>query len=255
MVAQRKPVKARVPLAVKRYKTTGAGQHAIGQSRCISTLRATGKACAGKLAEDGVPYCRECMKTGDPSLRVASHPKAGKILVAARPLPAGYRVALWGRIARRQELSAKSQEWAFTIAPPDKQLDPTPFKGSLVQFCACAGPTEVAAVKPFPASTGVYGGKKYGCWMFRTIHKLPKNWQVTMQYGNNSKESAEFFAERGILRCDVGTPAFPALRRKDAKAIARGMARRAAADEARKAKTAAGKTKAVAKKIMKKAKK
>jgi len=242
MVAQRKV-----------FRTTSTGQHVVGQSRCISTSRATGKACPGKLVEDGVPYCRACMKTGDPSVRVASHPKAGKILVAARPLPAGYRLALWGRIAERKDLPAKAQEWAFTIAPPDKQLDPTPFKGSMVQFCPCAGPTEIAAVKPFPSSSGVYGGEKYGCWMFRTIHKLPKNWQVTMQYGNNSKESSDFFAERGIVRCDVGTKAFPALRRKDAAAIARGMARRAAADKAQEA--LKGKKKAAARKVIKKAKK
>ena len=44
----------------------------------------------------GVPYCLECLQNGDPSLKVADHPKFGKILVAARDLPKGYLAAWWG---------------------------------------------------------------------------------------------------------------------------------------------------------------
>merc|ERR1711879_139357 len=163
------------------------------------------------MVEDAVPYCRKHMRLGDPAVRVAEHPKAGKILVAARALPKGYRLALWGRRKRKKDVSKKAQEWAF-IVDTGHMLDPTTEKGSMVQYCACPGPNERAAVTPIGGS---YAGDKYGCWVFQTIEKLRPAWQVTMQYGNTSKESDNFFEERGIKRCDVGTKSYPALRRRD----------------------------------------
>lgn len=194
-------------------KLTSAGQPFLNQGLCLATSR-SGKACLRPCGAEGVPYCLQHMKQGDPSVRVVSHPKAGKILVAARSLPKGYRIALWGRLKQRTKMTEKAQEWAFTINS-DQQLDPTSEQGSLVQYCACAGPNERAAVTPVTGS--MRAGKTYGCWAFTTTEPLPPCWQLTMQYGDNSKGSEEFFAERGITRCDVGTTKYPALRRKDAE--------------------------------------
>jgi len=219
MVAKRKAV-AKTPLKLKAEaagtkkapKLTNAGQNFISSGLCIATS-ARGKACCHEVGAPGVPYCKEHMRTGDPSLKVVTHPKAGKILIAARDLPKGYRIALWGHAKRRKDVSDKGMEWAFDITG-GWFLDPTKCPGSLVQFCPCAGPNEAAALLVIP-NTASRGGK-YGSWPFITREKLPKNWQVTMQYGSNSKESDVFFEERGIKRVDVGTKAYPALRRKDA---------------------------------------
>lgn len=202
-------VSPKTPIEAKARKLTAAGQPFLSEGLCLATSR-QGVPCLRPRGEDGVPYCRQHMKTGDPSFRVVTHPMAGKILVAARDLPQRYRIALWGQLKNKKDMTQKAQEWAFTI-DRNQQLDPTKEKGSLVQFCPCAGPSEIAAVTP--VSGGTYRGKKYGCWVFETNQRLQQNWQLTMQYGSNSKESEDFFAERGIKRCDVGTPKYPALRR------------------------------------------
>lgn len=196
--------------APKGPKLTSVGQAPLCTGQCIATSRA-GKACCAATTEDGVPYCKKCMRSGDPALHVAAHPKAGKILCASRALPKGYKMALWGRLKKEKDVAAKAKEWAFVVGK-GIMLDPTSEKGSMVQYCACAGPGEVAAVTP--ESGRYYGGAKYGCWVFRTNRRVPKSWQLTMQYGDNSKGSEEFFAERGIKRCDVGTKGHPAFRRK-----------------------------------------
>merc|ERR1719230_107930 len=166
-----------------------------------------------KCGATGVPYCEPCMKSGDPSLKVGNHPMAGKILVAARDLPKGYRLALWGRVTKEKQMGAKQMEWAFDLGN-GWMLDPTPEKGSMVQYCPCAGPNECAVVTSSGTRTR---GDKYGSWCFVLKEALPKGWQVTMSYGNTQKENDAFFLERGIKRVDVGTRAHPALRRADAE--------------------------------------
>jgi hypothetical protein len=204
-----------------QQKLTKAGQPAINSELCIATSRADGTPCLRACGEPGVPYCKAHMKSGDPSLKVAMHPFAGKILVAARDLPKGYRLALWGRCTSDTKISDKKMEWAFDLGS-GWMLDPTGEKGSMVQYCPCAGPNEVAAV----ASSGSKRGKgnKFGSWAFVTKEALPAGWQVTMQYGNTPKESDTFFEERGIKRIDVGTTEYPALRRKDAEPVSAAQA-------------------------------
>ncbi|CAE8684883.1 unnamed protein product, partial [Polarella glacialis] len=73
--------------------------------------------------------------------QVVKHPKAGKVLVAARQLPKGYKLALWGMRKPKKSVSKKAQEWAFDILN-GWMLDPTSCRGSLAQFCACPGPSE-----------------------------------------------------------------------------------------------------------------
>jgi len=147
-------------------------------------------------------------------LKVAKHPRAGKILVAARDLPAGYRIPLWGRVTGKKDLSEKAMEWAFDVTG-GKFLDPTPYKGSMIQFCPCPGPNEVAVLSSIPV-TPPKKGAKFGFWPFILNQNVPKNFQMTLQYGSNSKESDTFFTERGIERLDVGLKQYPTVRRKGA---------------------------------------
>lgn len=226
MVAKLKAATSKAALKVKKGTKVGlkkgprltkAGQNFCGGGKCIATS-VNGKACPRDVGEPGVVYCKECMRTGDPALKVVSHPLAGKCLVAARDLPKGYRVALWGHARRQKDMTSKAMEWGFDITG-GWFLDPTKCKGSLVQFCPCAGPNEVAAITPV---SGAHNrGGKYGSWPFVLGHKLKKNWQVTMQYGETPKDSDNFFLERGITRVDVGTKKNPAIRRKNAPRLGR----------------------------------
>mmetsp|Transcript_38260 Transcript_38260/g.103630 ORF Transcript_38260/g.103630 Transcript_38260/m.103630 type:complete len:219 (-) Transcript_38260:38-694(-) len=216
MVARRRVAAVRPGVkSDPKLKLTSAGQAFLSSGLCIATSR-TGKPCLRKCGGVGVPYCAKCMKTGDPSLRVVDHPKAGKILIAARDLPKGYRVALWGRARKKKDVKAKAMEWSFDITN-GWMIDPTGCRGSLVQFCACPGPNEAAAIYGTPTTRCDHTA--YGCWVFITGQPLPRMWQLTMQYGSNSKGSDEFFKERGLTRLDVGTPKYPALRRKDAEPL------------------------------------
>lgn len=221
MVARCKatPCTRRFPTARSKklpLKLSSAGQPFVSSGRCIATGRKDGKPCCRLTPHKGVPYCKDHMRSGDPSLCTAAHPLAGKILVAARDLPKGYRAALWGVLRRKKEVSQKGMEWSFEIHNR-MMIDPTSCKGSLLQFCACPGPSEAAAILSTGTSTGDRR-QKYGSWVFVTRETIPRNWQLTMQYGSNSKGSDTFFKERGIERVDVGSTLHPALQRKDAPA-------------------------------------
>mmetsp|Transcript_111157 Transcript_111157/g.321306 ORF Transcript_111157/g.321306 Transcript_111157/m.321306 type:complete len:223 (+) Transcript_111157:101-769(+) len=219
MVAKRKSITRSAGVSKKApgkdVKLTKAGQPFLSCGRCICTTL-KGHACCKPVGAPAVPYCKDHMRSGDPSFRVVKHPKAGKILVAARDLPRGYRVSLWGLLKRKKDVTAKAMEWAFDITG-GWFIDPTKCHGSLVQFCPCPGPNEAAALNVLADS--MCKGGKYGSWGFILGQPLPKNWQVTLQYGNTGKESEQFFKERGIDRLDVGTTSHPALRRKDAPPV------------------------------------
>mmetsp|Transcript_20328 Transcript_20328/g.54303 ORF Transcript_20328/g.54303 Transcript_20328/m.54303 type:complete len:223 (-) Transcript_20328:327-995(-) len=194
----------------KSVQLTKSGQHSLRSGLCIATSR-EGKPCCRGTSVKGVPYCEAHMLRGDPSLRVAEHPKCGKILVAARDLPRGYRVVLWGRLCRRKNMSPEALEWGFELMGT-WMLDPTGNPGSLVQFCACPGPGEIAALWTDGAGRQ---GKEFGSRTFVLPFGLTRNWQATMQYGDNTYASDEFFKDRGLVRMDVGTKRYPAMRRAD----------------------------------------
>merc|ERR1740139_449570 len=61
------------------------GQHQIVGNGCIATTL-QGKPCPARRTESHIPYCKSCMATGDPSLKVVPHPKFGKCLIARRKL-------------------------------------------------------------------------------------------------------------------------------------------------------------------------
>lgn len=108
-------------------------------------------------------------------------------------------------------MKAKNLEWSFEMGG-SLLLDPCAEKGSLLQFSACPGPGEAAAL--YTEGNGKVG-KEYGSRSFTLPFGLQKHWQVTLQYGDNTHESETFFEERGIKRMDVGTKLYPAIRRVD----------------------------------------
>lgn len=201
---------------VKSLMATGQNKPSSGL--CISTLL-SGEPCPGKIAEnDFVPYCASCRKTSDPSVKVTDHPKFGKILVAARDLPAGYRMAWWGTRTTKKEIPEAHMEWALDT--PVGLIDARPHQGgSFLQFSACPGPNELTTVWMGPNTDLLMKKAPKTCMLFSTRMPVPKNHHLAMMYNESVKTTDEFFAERGLVRGDVGTTKFPALRKKNAPAL------------------------------------
>ncbi|CAE7552779.1 cpr-6 [Symbiodinium sp. CCMP2592] len=177
---------------------------------CIATV---GGACCGRDAwAANVPYCEEHAGHGDPSCMVREIPRVGKILVAARPLPKGYRLAWWGRCCRKAE--AKDLSRCFELSHrPGWVIDPTDHPGSLLQYCAAPGPSEASTLA---CTTKIHtaGGAGFGCWFFQTRHCVAKGEQLLMPYNKR------FFEERGLQRVNVGTSEYPARPRRGHEAKA-----------------------------------
>lgn len=213
-VTKKKEVKA------TRGRTLLSGQHAPLSGCCISTSL-KGEPCRGPLPfhkgdlKDMVPYCEKCRKNGDPSLLVTDHPKFGKILVSRRDLPKGYRLAWWGDLTTSKKLPDAHWEWALETRVKGGIINARRYmKGSLPQFCACPGPHEKVTVKMGPNDSSNLDNSKLTCLMFSTNMPVPKNHQLCMMYSDSWKDTDEFFAERGIKRCDVGTKKYPCIRKE-----------------------------------------
>jgi len=163
-----------------------------------------------------MPYCKKCMKTGDPSLKAVKHPKFGMILIAMRDLPKGYYVGWWGKLLKKKsDMPKKHMEWALETTKG--MVDAVPFKGSQLQFCACPGPNEVPTIDFAPNSDCIlHKGQEFGTAIFKTLQPVPRNHQVDMMYNKDEKSTDIFFKEQGIKRGDVGTKKYPALRKKSA---------------------------------------
>jgi len=216
-VAKRRAEEKNATKKLQKGKTFAWGQHTPSSGRCISTSL-TGKPCLQPLPldkkglSDFVPYCAACRKSGDPSLLVTDHPKFGKILVARRALPKGYRMAWWGDRTTKAKLPDAAWEWALDTH--QGIINARPYqKGSLLQFSACPGPHEKVTVWMGPRSDSNCFAKPLTCMMFSTTMPLPKNHQLCMMYNEDFKSTDEFFAERGITRADVGTKKYPCIRK------------------------------------------
>lgn len=203
----------------KTGRTFPWGQHSPLSGCCVSTLL-TGEPCPGALPldmngelVDMVPYCAECRKNGDPSLLVTNHPKFGKILVAKRDLPKGYRMAWWGDLTPKKKVPAPDWEWA--LVSTKGVINARPYqKGSQLQFSACPGPHEKVTVWMGPRHESNLAKTPLTCLMFSTTMPIPKNHQLCMMYNEDMKSTDEFFEERGIKRADVGTNKFPCIRKQ-----------------------------------------
>eukprot|EP00958_Prasinococcus_capsulatus_P012167 scaffold1209_cov350-Prasinococcus_capsulatus_cf.AAC.3 len=79
-----------------------SGQHKRFSGRCYATDAKHGRPCS-RAASSHIPYCSQHCQAGDGSLRVVAHPFAGKILVARRDLPKGYKIVYWGERKRTKD--------------------------------------------------------------------------------------------------------------------------------------------------------
>eukprot|EP00928_Gymnodinium_smaydae_P033260 TRINITY_DN23868_c0_g1_i1.p1 TRINITY_DN23868_c0_g1~~TRINITY_DN23868_c0_g1_i1.p1 ORF type:complete len:230 (-),score=42.98 TRINITY_DN23868_c0_g1_i1:249-884(-) len=207
----------RVGAKKTKIRLTKSGQHPVVGGGCIATsLR--GRPCADPRVLPGIPYCGRCMRSGDPSLKVASHPKFGKILVARRRLPKSYKMAWWGKLVPVRKLPKKKEEWA--LKTHRGMIDATSDRGgSLLQFCACPGPSEVPTVDFARNSDVLLRKVEKTSALFETLREIPKSHQLTMMYNLDEKTTEEFFQERGLVRGDVGTKRYPALRKTSEKRL------------------------------------
>lgn len=203
--------------AAKRVvKRTKHGQNLPTGDLCIATFK-DGRACPMPRSGPAVPYCRRCMKAGDPSLKVEQHPCYGKILVATRDLPKGYYAGWWGKLVPQKQLALKRWEWALQTGKG--MIDAVGHAGSQLKLCQCPGPSELATIDFAPNDSSLLRHAvkgKMGCALFRSLRDIPKSHQVTMMYNLDEASTDKFFKEQGITRSDVGTKKFPALRKKQA---------------------------------------
>lgn len=196
----------------KRSQLMASGQHTIHGTGCIGT-KTTGAPCPLPRVDPHLPYCKECMRTGDPSLKVVKHPKFGKTLIAARNLRKGYIMAWWGRRVGRKWMPLKSWDWSLETRMG--VIDAVPFrKGSLLQFSQCPGPSEKPTVDDAKQWDALLKQKPRTCLLFQTACDVPKSHQLTMMYNEDEKTTEEFFQERKIVRSDVGCAQYPALKKK-----------------------------------------
>lgn len=199
------------------------GQNKMFSGYCIAT-KLNGDCCPMKTAHKYVPYCKDCMRTGDPSLAVLPHPRFGKFLAARRNLPKGYKAALFGEIFSNEKMPEADKEWGFETSD-GYFINPTKESGSQIQFCQCPGPNEVVTVNfAFPhlmlevePPKGQKRKEKYGSMLFQLSKDVPKNHQLVMMYAESQKETETFFRERGIVRCDVWCPTGPTLLKSNAR--------------------------------------
>jgi len=212
MVKQAKQTSTRSTSVGKKKPSVMMKQHILAGAGCIGT-KTDGTPCPNMRGEAHLPYCKRCLASGDPSLKVVKHPKFGKCLIATRDLKKGYMMAWWGNRVSRKKLPFKSWEWA--LESPKGMIDAVPFrKGSVVQFAQCPGPSERPTVDFSRNYDAMLTAKSKTCLLFKTLCDIPKNHQVTMMYNKDEKTTNEFFAERGLVRADIGCPAFPALKKK-----------------------------------------
>lgn len=209
--------KAPMSIVIRKAPTRrlSTGQHHPLGSGCLATL-CNGRPCPIPRDSFYLPYCKPCMKKGDPSLKVVQHPKYGKILIAARNIPKGYQVAWWGDVRKKKEMSHKAMEWALeTNTTPKRWIDATPHRGSQLQFTACPGPSEVPTIE-FARKADILlntTSVEKSCSLFATLRPIPKNHQFAMMYSRDEKSTETFFKDMGIKRADVGTRKYPALKK------------------------------------------
>ncbi|CAD7928277.1 unnamed protein product [Amoebophrya sp. A25] len=197
-------------------------QNGLASGLCIATFL-DGKKCNEEWAEPFVPYCKKCMKNGDPSVKVMPHPRFGKMLVAGRDLPRGYRMALWGKVYPENEMPEADKEWGFECAD-GTFINPVPYPASQPQFCQCPGPNERVTVNfshphlliEDSPKKGQKRQQEFASMLFQTSMDVPKNHQLVMMYAENEKATEFFFSERGLDRCDVWTEKYPTILKKKA---------------------------------------
>jgi hypothetical protein len=218
-----------VKLAVKPQNKTTISKPVI----CWAHTRSGRRCSTLVLSREGepipVPYCDRHLKNGDGALRIVSHPKVGKCLVARYNLPARYRIAFHG--IRGKCSTSDKEDRSLSFYPPDP-VSGSNFQaesglrkrkinnyngvvnpkdtGDVMQFAACPGPSERQNLR----STFQYFGKRHGrlaALEFLTTEPVSRNAQLCFWYGSG------WWSARHVKRCDVGTESHPAPKRKQRK--------------------------------------
>lgn len=211
--------KAAPPLGSGKPKLTRQGQNAYHTALCIATC-SNGKPCShlasgivpgtdGKNANaaSAVPYCAQHMRNGDSgAVKAIPHPTnkhIGRILIATRDLPKGYRFAYWGTRGRWTP-KGENAEFAMEFKPNCGVIDPTPHGGSLMQCAGHPGPDEARNLAWGDESFGTRYDDVVGREL-RLCQPVPKGHQVVLNYG------ADWMKTRpGIPYSNIGTAKYPA---------------------------------------------
>jgi hypothetical protein len=151
--------------------------------------------------------------------------------VAARDLPAGYRLAYWGERRPWRAISAKRcprRDYALVLSPGAGVIDPCSHPGALLQYCSCPGPQERRNVVRGARVFGSRATRGLVAREYRTSEPVAAGTQLCIFYGH------AWFEARGIVRANCGTEAHPAPRRRarGGKEAAAGVCEASEATEA-----------------------
>ena len=158
-----------------------------------------------------LPLCQKHLRQGDEAVKVVKHPNKaiGKILVAARDLPKGYRMVYWGKRVAWHKLKGRREDYSMTFLENGGVIDPVGQKGQQTMYMSCPGPQEVSNVKSTNECFGRARDDGLVGRVFETTMPVPKDTQLVQWYG------AQWFNSRNMARSNSGTAQYPAPQRKE----------------------------------------
>jgi len=199
---------------------SGPGPHAV-PIRCGAVLRPS-----RENEPIPIPYCARHLRSGDAGALAVAAPAqsggGGRCLVARADLPAGYRMAFFGKRGRCPPCAVDDR--AISFYPPNRRtgrntagrrLNNTNYNGvlrpegtgDLIQYAACPGPGERQNMRSTFQYWGVRNGENGGL-EFVTTEEVKAGTQLCHWYGSG------WFPDRGLKRLDVGTEDYPAPKRR-----------------------------------------
>jgi len=198
-------------------------QQAISESGCWA-VTAEGKACEERCGLPGkLPYCSKHLRVGDEAFVKVLHPdpSIGHILVARVSLPVGYYAVFWGHCvpSRTSTRREKSHDYLMEF-DDDRNIDPTAFPGSVLQFAACPGPDELdnlvygAISSDHSSCTGLsdFVDPPHVGIVMVTRRPVSPGEQLLLAYETNESKTAQWFQQAGLQWRNVGCEKYPALR-------------------------------------------
>ena len=212
MTTMARTTKKKTRTTTTKIPTRLNGAQARTREYCWAT-RVSGEVC-GERSEPGssLPYCATHRARGDEAFKIVAHPTLdGKILVATRDVPRGYKTVYWGERKSWRECGRAGRDHAMNFRSGGGVIDPTPCGvSSQLQFMSNPGPNEVVNNRSTNVCfgdtrcpKGTIVGRE-----FMLCRAVKKDEQLTQWYG------AEWFHSRGIVRLDTGTAEHPAPRKR-----------------------------------------
>lgn len=196
----------------------------LSAKRCWATTL-DGSPCQDERLPTCLPYCARHLEVGDEAFRKVQHtdPRLGNILVARFPLPARYYAAFWGRCVPSAKASGGqrpvgSQDYVMEF-DDDRNIDPTDYPGSVLQYAACPGPDELdnivyadeSAMADLGCDSDFTDGSLAGIVMV-TRREVCLDEQVLMAYEADEAKTARWFMQAHCEWTNVGCEEFPARR-------------------------------------------